>query len=187
MQVIFAISTAQSRPVICAGEAAQMYYTAVNDHVYGAYLVTLEPFTSGTTRDAGQYCKIAGGVWALLGGVLRAMALQGLRLHCAFCSKTELVKPEQQAAVVKVSQQYGLYYCCIKYVLIIFSPYGLGTSSSTLVASLHSLQLLYMHLTCKCLPEQLISMQCHCHGLLKTKDALNLRFSLASLEMRSRS
>lgn len=83
-----------------------MYYTAVRDHVYGAYLVTLDPFTRRTSRDAEQYGLTAGSFWALLCSMLQITAMQGLCLYCAFCGKTERVKSEEQAQVIKVSRSH---------------------------------------------------------------------------------
>ena len=135
----FTISTTEAWHVICAGKAAQMYLTAVTGHVYGAYLVTLQPFAWHTKGDAEQYCMTAGGFWGLLCSTLRSVARRGVCLHCAFCGETKRVKPEQQAHVNKVSHLIGIYY----YIDTFSRRYGIGTSSWTFIASLHSPRFLY--------------------------------------------
>ena len=83
-----------------------MYFTAVTDHVYGAYLVTLEPFPRWTKRDALVFLSIAAVFWSLPCGMLHSLAMQGLCLHCAFCGEIEHVEPGEQAQFIKVSRSH---------------------------------------------------------------------------------
>ncbi|BDA45951.1 hypothetical protein COCOBI_08-0430 [Coccomyxa sp. Obi] len=98
-----------------AGDIAQMYFTAVTDHVYGAYLVTLEPFPRWTSSYAEQSHSTACGFWALLCGMLHQAAVQGLCLHCAFCGEIERLKPEEKWQVIKVCRGCHLVrYCSLE-------------------------------------------------------------------------
>ncbi len=78
-------------------------------------------------------------IWGLLCSTLRSVARRGVCLHCAFCGETKRVKPEQQAHVNKVSHLIGIYY----YIDTFSRRYGIGTSSWTFIASLHSPRFLY--------------------------------------------